>query len=185
MCISLHLCKLKQEMGFPRFFFFFFFPGFQSSSADFHSCTGEEWFFFPTFANISEPQTLAILIDQEWLGMAFIWNSVGMWSLLFPRLLISAVLLKGNRRRQRSPKSSGMLWPMRKPGSWQRSGRWRWRTARLPKSWRSASMRNSRWASAWVLVWGHLLQPPAWSLVGPVLGQPLYALEHSHSALWE
>lgn len=65
MCISLHLCKLKQEMGFPRFFFFFFFPGFQSSSADFHSCTGEEWFFFPTFANISEPQTLAILIDQE------------------------------------------------------------------------------------------------------------------------
>ena len=90
-----------------------------------------------------------------------------------------------SRRRQRSPKSSGMLWPMRKPGSWQRSGRWRWRTARLPKSWRSASMRNSRWASAWVLVWGHLLQPPAWSLVGPVLGQPLYALEHSHSALWE
>lgn len=43
MCISLHLCKLKQEMGFLSFFFFF--PGFQSSSADLHSCTGEEWFF--------------------------------------------------------------------------------------------------------------------------------------------
>lgn len=172
MYISLHLCKLKQEMGFLRF------PppptphsGFQSSSADLHSSTGEE-LFFPTFSNICEPQLLAILIDQEWLGVVSVWNAVGTWSLLFPRLLISAgVLLKGDRRRRRSPKSSGMLWPMRKPGSWQRSGRWRWRTARLPKSWRSASMRSSRWASAWVSVWGHLLQPPGWSLVGPVLGQ--------------
>lgn len=169
MYISLHLCKLKQEMGFLRFFFPP--PGFQSSSADLHSSTGEE-LFFPTFANICEPQLLAILIDQEWLGVVFVWNAVGTWSLLFPCLLISAgVLSKGDRRRRRSPKISGMLWPMRKPGSWQRSGRWRWRTARLPKSWRSASMRSSRWASAWVSVWGHLLQPPGWSLVGPVLGQ--------------
>lgn len=184
MCISLHLCKLKQEMGFLSLFVFFFFLA-SKAVLLIYIPVQERNGFFPTFANICEPQTLAILIDQEWLGMAFIWNSVGMWSLLFPCLLISAVLLKGNRRRQRSPKSSGMLWPMRKPGSWQRSGRWRWRTARLPKSWRSASMRNSRWASAWVSVWGHLLQPPGWSLVGPVLGQPLYALEHSHSALWE
>lgn len=66
MYISLHLCKLKQEMGFLRF------PpppptphsGFQSSSADLHSSTGEE-LFFPTFSNICEPQLLAILIDQE------------------------------------------------------------------------------------------------------------------------
>lgn len=65
--------------------------------------------------------------------------------LCLPHKLIPAgALLEGDRRRRRSLRSSEMLWPMRKPGSWQRSGKWRWRTARLPKSWRSAFMRNSR-----------------------------------------
>lgn len=117
------------------------------------------WFILPTFANTEfcEPQIFAVLIDQEWLRMVFIWSSVGMWSFSFPYLLIPAgVLLEGDRRRQRSPRSSGMLWPMRKPGSWWRSGKWRRRTARLPKPWRSASMRNSRWAGAWASVWGQL-----------------------------
>lgn len=65
---------------------------------------------------------------------------------LLHKLIPAGALLEGDRRRRRSLRSSEMLWPMRKPGSWQRSGKWRWRTARLPKSWRSAFMRNSRWA---------------------------------------
>lgn len=123
---------------------------------------------FPTFVNSATCHSDRPRMTGRGFCLKCCWHVVPS----FPRLLISAgVLLKGDRRRRRSPKSSGMLWPMRKPGSWQRSGRWRWRTVLAAKVWRSASMRSSRWASAWVSVWGHLLQPPGWSLVGPVLGQ--------------
>lgn len=89
-------------------------------------------------------------MDPEILLIVFIWSSVVTWSFSLLHELISAgVLLEGDRRRQKSPRSFGMRWPMRKPGSWRRSGKWRRKTVRLPKSWRSASTRNSRWGRAW------------------------------------
>lgn len=111
MYISLHLCKLKQEMGFLRFRPP---PPTLASRAVLliythsteRSCT---------FSNISEPQLLAILIDQEWLGVV-LFEMLLARGPSFPTPLISAgVLLKGDRRRRRSPKSSGMLWPIESP----------------------------------------------------------------------
>ena len=64
MCISLHLCKLKQEMGFLSLFVFFFFLA-SKAVLLIYIPVQERNGFFPTFANICEPQTLAILVDQE------------------------------------------------------------------------------------------------------------------------
>lgn len=49
MCISLHLCKLKQEMGFLRSFFFF--SWFSEQFCWFTLLYRRETVFFPTFAN--------------------------------------------------------------------------------------------------------------------------------------
>lgn len=92
---------------------------------------------------------LAVLCTKGSLLVAFTWSCIESSSSSFsPELAPVAALLEGDRRKQRSPKSSGMPWPMRKPGFWRRSGKWRWRTARLLKSWRNGYMRNSRWVSA-------------------------------------
>lgn len=88
----------------------------------------------------------AVLCTKGSLLVAFIWSyTESSSSSFFTKLTPAAALLEGDRRKQRSPRSSGMPWPMRKLGFWQRSGKWRWRTARLLKFWRNVYTRNSRW----------------------------------------
>lgn len=100
----------------------------------------------------------AVLCTKARLLIALTWSCIVIWSSSFSlKLTHAADLLEGNRRKQRSPRSSGMPWPMRKPGSWQRGGKWRWKIARLPKSWRNVYTRNSRWDNALGTCEGHLL----------------------------
>lgn len=147
-----HLCNLEWEMRFWSLFFLasgtillLYTPIQERVSFSPHLC--QQWVLL----------TLDIChSNRVILPVVLIWSSV-MWFFSLPYQLIPAgALLEGDRKRRRSLRSSERLWPMRKPGSWRRNGKWRWRTARLPKSWRSAFMRNSRWASAW----GICMRPP-------------------------